>query len=220
MYIFVYIRRFYFLYGGWQTPYFRGKHVSIMRHTREKQNLFSPFHVVVGDGVAVVAMSALFYYLSYRLVFYNFFSTGTWIKLRRVMQTVVRYFPDEASQVRARPFLSLSPAILFNPNSVSHCRCRAKINIILEFVCVTFMKCGISVIERQNNWQIFSQVIFETNRLRPPTQLSSARAPNYSVLCGLWNSLDFQHLFYFFWLGKFPDSQEFVGTWRRWIIAT
>lgn len=77
------------------------------------------------------------------------------------MQTVVRYFPDEASQVPARPS-SLSPAILFNPNSVSHCRCRAKINIILEFVCVTFMKCGISVIERQNNWQIFSQVIFET----------------------------------------------------------
>lgn len=118
------------------------------------------------------------------------------------MQTDVRYFPDEASQVRARPSLSLS-AILFNPNSVSHCRCRAKINIILEFVCVTFMKCGISVIERQNNWQIFSQVIFETNRLRPPTQLSSARAPNYSVLCGLWNSLDFQHLFYFF------DSESF-----------
>lgn len=105
MYICVYIRRFYFLYGGWQTPYFREKHVSIMRHTREKQNLFSPFHVVVGDGVAVVAMSALFYYLSSRLVFYNFFSTGTWIKLRRVMQTVVRYFPDEASQVRARPLL-------------------------------------------------------------------------------------------------------------------
>lgn len=35
-----------------------------MRHTREKQNLFSPFHVAVVvavvDGVDVVAMSALF----------------------------------------------------------------------------------------------------------------------------------------------------------------
>lgn len=121
--------------------------------------------------------------LFYRLVFYNFFLAGTWIKLRRVMQTFVRYFPDEASQVRPRPSRYQPYYLIRTLFPIVNVSSKDKY-IILEFVCVTFIKCGISVIERQNNWQIFSQVIFETTA-RPPTQLGQ-RAPNYSVLCGLW----------------------------------
>lgn len=146
-----------------------------MRHTREKQNLFLPFHVavvvVVVDGVDVLPCPPYLILLFYRLVFYNFFLAGTWIKLRRVMQTFVRYFPDEASQVRPRPSRYQPYYLIRILFPIVNVWSKDKY-IILKFVCVTFIKCGISVIEWQNNWQIFSQVIFVNVCGRP---LNSAR---------------------------------------------